>query len=102
METITTTPLDQEIVSAFEGIPEVESVYVLHRGDVLKVFTIVNDDSEQLSDQIYDRELELGRRRSDIHFDFNLVARRNRPIHQLLGSYTPVWERRSCPQSPSI
>lgn len=99
---MTTASLGQEIASAFEEIPEVESVYVLHRGDALKVFTPVNEDNEQLSDQIYDRELELGRKRSDIHFDFNLVAKRNRPIHQFLGSYTPVWERRSCPQSPVI
>ena len=102
METVATASLDQEIASAFEEISGVEGVYVFHRGDVLKVFTVVNEDSEQLSDQIYDRELELGRRFSDIRFDFNLVARRNRPIHQLLGPYAPVWERQSCQQSPNI
>jgi hypothetical protein len=85
--------LDPEVASAFESIPEIESIYIIHGGTVLKVFIFVNEEDDSVYNRIYDREIDLEKRLSDQCFDFRVIARRNRPIQEFVGSMAPVWER---------
>ncbi len=95
--------LDHEVVSAFKDVNEIESIFVLHRDDTTKVFTVVNENSEEISDKIAKLEVELCRRLDLVNFDFNTIARRNRPIQELLGICDPVWSRESyCQHLASI
>ncbi len=98
METLTGLSLNQELARAFQNVREVESVYVFQRENVIEVFTVVVDDTAEVSDRIAEVELALGRSLRSVRFDFNTIARRNRPIQEFLGSCTPMWSREPCPQ----
>jgi len=103
MGTARVSTIDQEVASAFAHIPEVESVCVLHRdGDLLRVFTIVNEEDKTVFDQIYDREIDLEDRLASVRFDFNTITRRNRPLQEFLGQNTPTWEREPRRAEPSL
>lgn len=98
--------IEQTIGSAFAGIPAVESVHVSQRDGLYRVFTITADEDEGIFDQIYDQERAIIRQFSGLRFDFNVLARRGRPVHELLTFATPTWERSdgdvSCPLASSI
>ena len=54
----TTLTVEQSVGRAFSDIPAVERVHVFQCGELLNVFTIVEDDDESAFDLIYDRELD--------------------------------------------
>jgi hypothetical protein len=87
------SPIDMNLAETFGGIDRVEGVFVAPTGDVLSVFTVIDDDDEETYDRIYDRERSLIRRFSGVHFDFNVIARRGRSLADIVGSSTPVWRR---------
>jgi hypothetical protein len=92
METV--MAIDTGIARAFSDIPEVERVYVSHDGDLVVVTTIIDQgDNEATYDSIYDRERALIRDFRPRHFDFNVVARRGRPVEALMGPDAPTWRR---------
>jgi hypothetical protein len=100
-----TLTVEQSIGRAFSDIPAVERVHVFQRGELLNVFTIVEDDDESAFDLIYDRERSIIRQFRDFHFDFNVIARRGRSIPEILSFGAPVWQRREsdpCPNANSI
>ena len=98
--------IEQGIGCSFADVPSVKGVYVLNRADVLNVFTIVDTDDEDAFDAIYDRARLVIGRFPDFHFDFNVIARRGRPIREFLSLGAPVWQRGDselpCPAENSI
>jgi hypothetical protein len=85
---------EDRIAHAFECIPEVESVYLFSRGArELAVFTVVNEESDYVLENIYTQELQLARSFPLFHLDFNTITRRNRPMIDFVGSNTPAWQR---------
>jgi len=88
--------VDQMIAAAFEVVPQVESVYVNHDNTgTVNVSIFINEADENVYDRIYSQEIELEKRAHEIMFDFTVIARRNRPIQEFVGSDTPAWERRA-------
>ena len=87
------SPIDVNFAETFGGIDRVEGVFVAPSGDVLSIFTVIDDDDEETYDRIYDRERSLIRRFGGIHFDFNVIARRGRSLADIVGCSTPVWRR---------
>lgn len=96
--------VEDAIVQKLSAVPEVESLYVINRGSVVRVFAVIDQEVDDVFDAIYDRESSIMRRFSDVSFDFNILARRGRPIDQLVGSETPIWGRSSqaCPTNANI
>ncbi len=87
-------PSVNQIASAFENIPQVESVFVQSREDSkFKVFAVVNNEDEAVYDEIFHRELVLLRELPSVRIDFNVITRRNRPIEEFVGKVVPSWER---------
>jgi len=101
-----TLTVEQSIGRAFAGIPAVERVHVFQDGGLLNVFTIVENDDESAFDAIYDQERSIIRQFRDFHFDFNVIARRGRPVQEILSFDAPVWQRGEsespCPNENSI
>lgn len=82
--------IDSEIAKVLQEVPQVEGVYVLHReGDLLRVFTVVNEEDDAAYREIYDRELDLARKLAPVRFDFNVITRYGRPIQEFVGPHTP-------------
>lgn len=77
-------------------------VYLVSNGATLSVFTVINDGSECVYDQIYEIEQLLIDRFADLHFDFNVIARRGRSISEILGAHTPAWTRESANLYPDV
>jgi hypothetical protein len=48
--------------------------------------------NEATYDSIYDRERGLMRDHRPLHFDFNVVARRGRPVEDIMGADAPTLE----------
>lgn len=82
--------IEDDVAEAFEGMNRLEGVYVVPSGEILRVFTVIDDDDEATYDLIYDRERSLIRRYGGVHFDFNVIARRGRPIAEIVGSTIPI------------
>jgi hypothetical protein len=101
-----TLTIEKSIGHAFADLPAVEEVHILNRGDILNVFAIVDDDEESVFDAIYARERVVINRFPEYHFDFNVIARRGRSLHELISLSTPVWQRHEtdspCPTETSI
>src|ERR1017187_19684 len=85
--------IEDRLVSAFGDVNGVCGVYMLPSGDAVHVCTIIDEDDEQTYEVIYERERSIIRQQSDWHFDFNVIARRGRPVEELVGSSEPVWQR---------
>lgn len=86
--------LDVEIANSFKRIPQIESVYVLrHDHNLLRIFAIVDEENSGVYDQIYDLEIEIEDRWPLVKLDFNIIARRNRQVHEFIGTLSPAWER---------
>ena len=98
--------IEDSLAGAFADVNGVRGVYMLTSGDVVNVFTIIDEDDEQTYEAIYERERSLIRQHSDWHFDFNVMARRGRSVDELVGSFAPVWQRNEaanlCPNVTSI
>jgi hypothetical protein len=94
MGTATAIDADRLVANAFQDIPQVESVYIVHRdSNVLRIFTVVNDEDPAAYDKIYDKEIELEDTYQFLRFDFNVITRRNRPVQDFIGQNSPAWER---------
>lgn len=92
--------VDLQVAEAFEDIPQVESVYVVHRDNQkLKVFTVVNEENDVVYSAIHKRELGLLHKWPQALIDFNVITRHNRPVREFLGMKTPVWERTTASES---
>lgn len=85
--------LEQAVASSLANVPAVERVYVNWRGDSCNVVTIINEEDESAYDNIYDHERGLIHANKSVRFDFHVVARRGRPIHEVAGYAAPVWDR---------
>jgi hypothetical protein len=84
MKLETDMAMDTGIARAFSDIEEVERVYVSHDGDLVVVTSLIDkDDNEATYNSIYDRERGLIRDHRPLHFDFNVVARRGRPVEDI-------------------
>ena len=91
------TPEDESnIGESFADIREVESVYVVRSGDVLRVYTVVDDTDEDGYDRIYAREQSIIRdfKSTSLSFDFNVISRRGRDVSELVNFLTPAWRRK--------
>jgi hypothetical protein len=94
MGTAMAVAIDSEVARVLQQVPQVEGVYVIHReGDLLRVFTAVNDEDDAVYGEIYDRELHLATKLAPVRFDFNVITRYGRPIQEFVGPHTPAWER---------
>ena len=92
LETLAAT--DVGTARAFSDIQGVERAYVTHDGDLVAVTTIIDrDDNEATYDSIYDRGRSLIHDHRPLHFDFNVVARRARPVEDIMGADAPAWQR---------
>ena len=98
--------IEESLVGAFAGVSGVCGVYTIASGDVVDVFTVIDEDDEGTYEAIYERERSIIRQHSDLHFDFNVIARRGRSVNELVGSFAPVWQRTEaanlCPNVTSI
>jgi hypothetical protein len=98
--------IEDSLADAFADVNGVRGVYMDPSGDVVSVFTIIDDDDERTYESIYERERSIIRQHADLHFDFNIIARRGRSVDELVGSFAPVWERTEaanlCPNVTSI
>lgn len=94
MGTAMAPTLEVQVARVFEDIPQVESVYVVPRGNNrLKVWTVVNEEDDAVYSAIYQRELGLLHRFTQALIDFNVITRHNRPVREFVGTKTLVWER---------
>ena len=85
--------IEEELAEAFKLIERVEAIYLVPHGETLTVFTIIDNDDEETYDLIYDRERSLIHNFCGVHFDFNVIARRGRPLSEIVGTNHPVWQR---------
>jgi hypothetical protein len=89
-------PIEKALAEAFGAINRVESIHLVPHGEILNVFTVIDNDDEETYDLIYDQERSIMHRFSDIHFDFNVVARRGRSASQMGMMDNPIWQRDEC------
>ena len=84
-----------QIASAFHDIAAVDRVYIRDAGEILRVFTVVDEESDAIFDAVYERERELIREFPDHRFDFNIIARSGRNVSDVLGHIAPAWQRQT-------
>jgi hypothetical protein len=85
--------VEQDIGQSFAGIEAVEGVHVLRDEGVYTIYTIIDDEDEAAISQIYNYERSVIRRFPELHFDFNVIARRGRPLSTVTTFAPPVWQR---------
>jgi hypothetical protein len=78
---------------AFADVPAIEEIYARRDGSTYSVTAIINDEDDSVFDQIYDRERRIIRSHRNAIFDFHVIARRGRPVHEFVGCNQPVWHR---------
>jgi len=66
-----------------EGVPTVETLLVRVQDWGLRVWTVVNNSSEDIRGQIYRKEWELMQRFPSLGVTFELIDREDRPLEQL-------------------
>jgi hypothetical protein len=69
-----------------EGIPSVEKLMARTHDWGLKIWIIVNNSTEDVRYQIYDKEWELMQRFPRLGVAFDLIDREDRPLEQLVTS----------------
>jgi hypothetical protein len=79
--------LQNAVINTMANVEAVESIFIQPIGSILNIYTIIDADDDEVRDAIYDREAELLRVFENYHFDFNVIARRGRPIEQI-GVFT--------------
>jgi len=67
-----------------EGIPSVEKLMARTNDWGLRIWIIVNNSTEDVRYQIYDKEWELMQRFPGLGVTFDLIDRENRPLEQLV------------------
>ena len=88
-------PIEKALAEALGAISRVEGVYLISRGDILSVFTLIDNDDEETYDLIYNQERSLIHMFSAVCFDFNAIARRGRPVSEIMGDARPIWQSES-------
>jgi hypothetical protein len=84
----------RNIETAFAGISGVERVYLDGDAGLMEVMTIIDsDDNEDLYSQIYQREKALIHEFPAVNFNFHVIARRGRPVEEVVGFDAPTWEK---------
>ena len=66
-------------------LPEVELVYGIREGNVLHVFSVINELDDAVEDRICDMEELIIDNFDSFDFDFNLVVRGNREMEEILS-----------------
>jgi hypothetical protein len=89
-----------KVASAFREIPQVEAVFLFQHGDLLRVFTVVNQEDEQVYSRIFKRERELATKFRPRRFDFQIVTRRGQPIEGFLT--IPPARKRTTPATGAM
>ena len=87
---VTSLDIATAVGQAFADVDAVEGVYVCGKGPVLRVFTVIDDDSEDVYDRIYEREKRVKRSVAE-RVCFSVIARRGRDIGDIVGSCVAVW-----------
>lgn len=85
--------VEHGIGRSFSDIQAVERVHVIRDGITCTVFTVIDDDDEEAIDRIYNQERFVIHQFPGLHFDFNVIARRGRPLDTILSLAPPVWQR---------
>jgi hypothetical protein len=67
-----------------EGIPSVERLMARTHDRGLRIWIIVNNSTEDVRYQIYDKEWELMQRFPGLGVAFDLIDREDRPLEQLV------------------
>ena len=67
-----------------EGIPSVEKLMARTQNWGLRIWLIVNNSTEDVRYQIYDKEWKLMQRFPGLGVTFDLIDRENRPLEQLM------------------
>jgi len=67
-----------------EGIPSVEKLMARTHGQGLRIWIIVNNSTEEVRYQIYDKEWELMQRFPGLGVTFELIDREDRLLEQLV------------------
>gem|GEM_PF-1612989 len=67
-----------------EGIPSVEKLMARTHDWGLRIWIIVNNSTEDVRYQIYDKEWELMQRFPGLGVTFDLIDREDRPLEQLV------------------
>jgi len=84
----------RNIETAFADIPGVERVYLDGNAELMEVTTVIDsDDDETLYSRIYQREKALIHEFPAVNFDFHVIARRGRPVEELVGFDVPTWKK---------
>ena len=69
-----------------EGVPTVEKLLARAQDGELTVWIIVNNSTEDIRYQIYDKEWELMQRFPGLGVAFDLIDREDRPLEQFVTS----------------
>jgi len=85
--------LNATITNHLLAVPSVETVYVEQGGDIVRVWTIVDDPTEDVYDTIYDQEKAVIHQFNNQRFDFSVVTRRGRETRSLITLNCPSWTR---------
>lgn len=85
--------IEKALAEVFSAIDRVESVYLTTRGEILNVFTVIDNDDEEIYGLIYNRERSLLREFRDVRFDFSVIVRRGHPVCEIMGAANPIWQR---------
>jgi hypothetical protein len=83
---------EYRIAEALLQIPEVESVYIAPSAEIVRVWTIIDGDDEQVYDTIYAKEQSLIQTLQE-RFDFHVIARRGRDLRSLITLNCQGWRR---------
>jgi hypothetical protein len=90
--TAKTVLIRPKVASAFREIPQVEAVFLFQHGDLLRVFTVVNQEDDEVYSRILNHESGLKIKFQPTRFDFQIVTRRGQPIEGFL-TMPPAWKR---------
>ena len=89
---------DARIAQILAAVPEIESVYIVKIGKMLAVYSLIESDhDERVIDAISDREFLIMGKFRNVRFDFNVIARHGRPVDEVMGRRSPVWQRQGDP-----
>ncbi len=83
---------EYRIAKRLLSLPQVESVYINRSTDIIRVWTIIDDDDESVADAIYDQERLLIHELQE-QFDFHVIARQGRALRSLITLNCRGWGR---------
>jgi hypothetical protein len=103
--TVTAPDIATAVGQAFSDLDAVEGVYLCGKGPVFRLFTVINDDSEDVYDRIYEREKRIKHSVAE-KLRFSVIARHGRSIGDIVGGCAAIWQRAPqhelCPNVTSI